>query len=182
MPLAHCSHLSRERSMKQFLLVLALFAAAPSFAQDQPASEKSIREFMAVSKTKDMLDGMWAQIDSSMDTAVESIMQGKPLSAEQQKAVVNMRAKLAAIFKEEMGWDILEPVFVDVYKKSFTQKELDGILVFYKSAAGKAMVAKLPVVIKNSNDAMMSRVQAMVPRMQELQRELGAELQKAEGK
>lgn len=166
--------------MKQFFLIAALVLAAPSYAADAPASEATVREFLAVTKAKDVLDSVWGQIDQSMDMGIKAALNGQAVTPEQQKIIDGMRSKIVAIFKDELAWDKLEPVFLEVYEKSFTQKELEPIIAFYKTPAGQAMVAKMPVVMQNTNAAMVGRIQAMMPRIQQMERDMMADL-KAQG-
>jgi hypothetical protein len=62
-------------------------------------------------------------------------------------------------------------MFIDIYKRSFTQGEIDGMLSFYKTDAGKALISKMPVVMQNSMQAMQSKMATTMPQIQQLQRE-----------
>ena len=43
-----------------------------------------------------------------------------------------------------MTWDKLRPLYVRIYQESFTQEEIDGLIVFYESPAGIAFVERWP--------------------------------------
>jgi hypothetical protein len=66
----------------------------------------------------------------------------------------------------------LKPLYVKVFAETFTEEELDGMLSFYKSPAGKAMMEKMP--------QMMAR---MMPLMQQWMADMKPDLDKimAEG-
>jgi hypothetical protein len=102
---------------------------------------------------------------------------GQTLNAEQQSILDDMRSKMVAVMKDELNWDSLEPLFVGIYRKTFTQSEVDGMLKFYKSPAGKALIAKLPVVMQNSMAVTQDHVKDMVPRLQQIGREYAEKLQ-----
>nr|WP_277611070.1 DUF2059 domain-containing protein [Microbulbifer celer] len=71
----------------------------------------------------------------------------------------------------------MEPLFTEVYQKSLTQSEVDGMLEFYKSKAGKAVVAKMPLIMQNTMTLMQQRMAGVAPKMQEIQATAMAKLQ-----
>jgi len=58
----------------------------------------------------------------------------------------------------------IRPLYVDLYDEAFSDQEIEGILAFYDSAAGLAMIAKQPLIASK----MMT---AMIPEMQRLAKE-----------
>ena len=56
----------------------------------------------------------------------------------------------------------------EIYRKSFSQSEMDGMLKFYKSPAGKAVIAKMPVVMQNTMQVMQGEMAEMMPKIQQL--------------
>lgn len=164
------------------IILLACLAAAPAIAADAPASEASIRELLTVTQSEKLVDSTMGQIDSMMQNSMKQALAGQTLTADQQKIIDDMRAKMIALFKEDMKWETLEPMFVDIYKRSFTQKEIDGMLDFYRSEPGQAVIAKMPLVMRNSMQAMQGRMVAMLPKLQQLQRDAIAELRASQAK
>nr|WP_276510032.1 DUF2059 domain-containing protein [Niveibacterium umoris] len=69
-------------------------------------------------------------------------------------------------------------MFLDIYQKTFTQKEVDGMLSFYKSPAGQAVIKKMPQVMQASMQIMQARMSKLVPQIQQITAE-GAEKMKA---
>jgi uncharacterized protein len=68
-----------------------------------------------------------------------------------------MNLRRRAMLREEMTWDKLRPVYVQIYQESFTQEEIDGLIAFYESPAGFAFVEKMPFVMQKSMSIMQSR-------------------------
>jgi uncharacterized protein len=149
-------------------LFTTLAVAAPG---DPPASEASIRQLLEVTQSRQLLDDLSAQLDQMMRTSMQQALAGKQFSVEQQKILDDMRTKLVKIFGEHLQWDQLEPMYLDIYKKSFTQNEVDGMLAFYKTEAGKALIAKMPLAMQNTMQATQSKMAALMPQVQQLQRE-----------
>lgn len=141
-------------------------AGTTASAAEVPASAASIKEVLSVTDVKAMLDKMWPQIDAMMSTQIQQCLKGQVLSANQQEALNQMRGKMIASMKDELSWEKMEPLYIEVYQKSFTQDEIDGMLAFYKSPAGAAVVKKLPVVMQETMIAMQQRIGPMMQRMQ----------------
>jgi len=158
--------------------LICLFATTQTFA-DEPATDASIRELFVVMDTAKMLDGMYGQMDSMMQTSMKQAMTGHQLNAEQQKIIDDMRAKLIAMMQEEMSWRTLEPLMMDIYRKSFTEPEVKGMIQFYKSDVGRAITAKMPLVMQSSMQAAQGRMAALMPQIQRLAQDTAAQLKAA---
>jgi len=156
--------------MRKFSLAicLALMVAQPVTAADQMASEASVKRLFASMDQHRILDTMLEQIEATMRASVSRALLGQPLTAEQQKIVADMQSKLAELLKTEMSWKELEPMFVDVYRKTFTEQEVDGMVAFYQSSVGKAVITKMPTAMKSSMQAMQERVGVLTPKFQQL--------------
>ena len=127
-----------------------------------------------------LLDGAMAQMDNMMQTAIQHAIAGQPLNPDQQKILSDMRAQMVTMFKEEMKWETMEPMIVDIYSKSFTEQEIRGMLDFYKSPSGQAVIAKMPLVMQNTMQQVQVRRMGLMPRLEQLQRDTIARL-KASG-
>lgn len=101
------------------------------------------------------------------------------MSAEQQRVVDATRAKLVQVLREELSWDKLRPVYVQIYQETFTQEEIDGLIAFYNSPAGAAFVEKMPVVMQRSMSIMQSRTAPMMEKMKAAMQQAIAEAKAA---
>ena len=160
------------------LLLCAAALCAPAFAADPPPSEASVRELLAVTEAKQLIDNSMSQIDAAIQNGVKQSLQGRELTPEQEKIFDDMRANLLVIFSEEFTWAKLEPTFVDVYRRSLSQSEVDGMIAFYKTDAGRAVIAKMPVIMQNSMQMVQNQLGGMMPRIQQVQREAVEKLEK----
>ena len=165
--------------MKRIFVLAALMAAGPSFAQDQPASEASVRELMTITNSKALLDQAYGQLDGVMEKAMKDAMAGKSGTPEQEKLLAEMRSKMVALFRENMNWDQLEPSYMKLYTSTFSQAEVDGMNAFYKSEAGQAVIGKMPQLMQSIMQLVMERMQAVIPKIRELEQEYKAKLQEA---
>lgn len=157
-------------SLCAILLVLGTISKS-AFAADVPASEASIRELIEVTQSRKMLDGLMAQTAIMLKAQIQQSIPGKKYTAKQQEILNEMQNKIVAVFIDEMKWESLEPMFVDIYKKSFTQSDMDDMISFYKSKAGQNMIAKMPLVMQNTMQAMQGRMALLMPKLEKIQNE-----------
>lgn len=163
-------------------VLLALFTLSPALAADQMASEASIRELMNITDSKKLIESTMGQVDSMMQASMQQALAGQPVTPEQQKILDQMRAKMLTLLKEQLSWASLEPMMIDIYQKTFTEQEVQGMVDFYKTDAGKAVIAKMPLVMQHTMMAMQQRMGQMMPKMQQLQQETLAQLRAAKKK
>lgn len=168
--------------MRKLSLIVALVATWPAFAQDQPASEASVRELMALTNSKALVDQMYAQVDGMMESAMKDAMGGRTGNAEQQRLAAEMRAKMVALLREDMGWEDLEPVYLQLYTSTLSQSEVEGMNAFYKSPAGQAVIAKMPLMMQSLMKVLMERMQVIMPKARALGEEYGNKLKAAGAK
>ena len=162
--------------MKKTLLALTFALIAP-IAMANPPSDESIRELMTITETRELMEGAMAQADQMMRATMEQTMQGKEISAEDRKVLDEMRTDMIAVLDEALGWDAMEPLFIDVYQRSLSQSEVDAMLEFYRSDAGKAVIAKMPLIMQNTMGVMQQRMASVGSRIQQIQDEAVAKLQ-----
>jgi len=158
-------------------LVLALVQAAA--AADLPASEKSVNELLAVSGAHAILDKTVAQVDALMHQAMEQATAGQPLNPEQKQIMEETQSGMMGLMKEQLGWDVLQPMMLEIYRKSLTQEDVDGMLKFYRSRAGQALIAKMPAIMQNTMAAMQEQMKTMMPKVRQLIHESTEKIQAA---
>jgi hypothetical protein len=154
--------------MKPLIVAIALMAAVPAFAAEKPASEASIRELLELSDAKNLVDGVYRQMDSMLEDTLRQSLGDKPLNDEQQKLSAEMRAKIVELMQTDMGWDKLEPVYVKLYTDTFSQSDIDGILKFYKTPAGSALLKKMPLLMQNVMQMVTAQMQDLAPKLRSL--------------
>jgi hypothetical protein len=122
------------------------------------------------------MDSVWAQMDGLMKASMKQVTKGKPLSADAQAIMDKQQAKMIAIMKDELSWDKLKVSFVQVYRETFSQEEIDGIIAFYQSPAGQAFIDKQPELMKNTMAVMQQHMGPMMQKIQAMAEETGREM------
>jgi hypothetical protein len=163
------------------LTVLALVLPSSAFAGDGGASEKSVRELMDLTGSRSMIDAMIGQMDAAMKSGMQQALAGKPVTQEEQRIIDDMQKQMVAILQEALSWEAMQPMLVTVYSSSFTQAEVDGMVSFYRSPAGRAVIAKMPLVIQRSSTLAQEQMKPIIPKLQALQEDTMRKL-RASGK
>lgn len=165
--------------MRVFALI-ALLASLSAHAA--PASTESVEALLAVTKVETIMDSMYAGMDQMMHQSIQQTYQGKSLSPEQQRALDAVPAKFVAVVREEMNWQKLKPLYVQLYRESFEQEEIDGVLAFYATPAGQALIQKMPVVMEKSMAISQSLLKSFIPKMSAVMEEAMNEVKAADKK
>ena len=171
---------------KRVLLILLLcgsfgYAAenpAPSAppAAANPPSEESVRQLLEATQARKLIDSIMSQMDLLMQQAVAQAVQGQEIPPKVQKEIDQQRAEMIAMMKELLDWKKLEPMYTRVYQKSFSQQEVDGMLAFYKTPAGQAVLGKMPAVMQNTMDEMQQLMGPIMQKIQKMQEDVVAQM------
>jgi hypothetical protein len=97
--------------------------------------------------------------------------------SDQKRAIMDRyRDQMLALTLEELGWDRLEPMMVDLYAAYFTEQEIMDMIAFHRSPTGQRMIETMPMIMEESMLFGQEAMMRMMPRMQALSEEMNAEL------
>lgn len=156
-----------------FATALLFFATA---AYADPASTESIEELLVTTKVESLMNSYYGNIETMMRQMMTETLKGKTLDEKQKAFIDSLPAKVSKVVREELSWSSLKPMYVQIYRESFTQQEVDGLIAFYKSPAGVAMTNKMPLVMQQSTTLVQQR---LVPLMEKMQEAVQQSLQEA---
>jgi hypothetical protein len=171
------------------VFILACLTATPYALADNPAAatqsdsrptDDSIRQLLEITQARKILKAASEQLDTMFDAMVKKQLEGASVTPEQQQAIEARRKAAEEMTKDLLSWDSMERLYLKVYGETFTQAEVDGMIAFYSSSAGQAVIAKLPLATKNTMSEMQQRMQQMIPKLQQMAKET-AEQVKAQG-
>jgi hypothetical protein len=163
-------------------LIWILVSAGAAAANNAPASDASIRQMLELTNARQIIEGVKGQMGAMMNTAMQNATRGQTLTPERQAVIDRMSAKMSAVASDMLTWDALLPIYLRTYRDSFTQDEIDGVIKFYKSAAGQAYVKKLPLVMQNVMREMQGVMKPAQEKMMAIQRETMQELKDLQDK
>lgn len=155
------------RLLSRLLVIAALAVAAPAFAADP--TDADIDRLLKASRAESLLAGVVPQMEAVQQQEFDKHFAGKEMTEEQQAEVARIQAKTQEIVRKALSWEEMRPVYLDVYKKTYTRDDVRAITKFYESAAGQRMLDKNPALMQNIMSAVQ---QKMVPMLEELQNEI----------
>lgn len=158
---------------------LAISAAAYAAEADTRPTEQSIRELLALMQSHNMVDTMMAQMDANFRAAMKQANGGRQLSEREQQITDDAHAKIQALLHEQLQWANFEPMMIRVYQSSFSQKDVDAMKAFYSTPTGQALIAKMPLVMQQTMQAMQQRTTSLIPQIQQIQKDMTAQLKEA---
>jgi len=136
--------------------VTFLWCASPARADEASKSAKA-EELLRLTQgdammkmVEPMMKGMQAQGD-------------KDIPAEQRAKVGEMQEKIMALVAVSLSK--AKPALVKAYTDTYTEEEIDDILAFYKSPAGKAFLQKTPEFMQRSMPVTMQMMGDLLPQM-----------------
>jgi len=157
--------------------LLALLATAGPAVAQQPADDARIDRLIEISRTRQTLDAMLPQIEASQRQMAAQMAGDRELDAAQQQRLDRILEGSAAAIRKAMAWENLAPMYRDIYRQTFTGEDIDAIIAFYETPTGQRMLDKMPELMQNTMAAMQRLV---VPMLQEMERELAAEVSAAQ--
>ena len=159
-----------------------IYAADPGYSVNanpsDPPTEASVKQLLELAQAEQNIKKIEEQMIGFMKQTMAQAIAGQKITPEIQKDVDRREQQMEANFHELLDWQKLEPLYTRVYQKSFTQGELNGIIDFYKTPAGQALIAKLPTVMQNTLNEVQQMMQPVLMRMRQQQQEVIAEIKK----
>jgi len=148
------------------LLTLALCLPLAARADEAPHRAKAA-QLVALLHTERMVQRVSDSIMKQVSDAAESSLGPNP-TPEKKAHLDDFEKKIAQLVDEQLGWKAMQPAFVDLYAKSFTEQELDAIVAFYRTPAGVALLGKMPSIDAQATQLAKSRMDALQPKLNQL--------------
>jgi hypothetical protein len=153
-------------------LVLWLFLMIPALlpAQEPPkpsAKEQKIDRLLVAMNAQAVLGQIFEQIRTES-------MGEMPKNATFEQAVKfkAFQDKLMELVQTRLSWERLRPVYLKLYDETFTEEELDGMIAFYESPPGRAMMKKMPILGARTMQVTQKLLSDLMPEMEKLAREM----------
>ncbi len=162
------------RTSKLWALTLCLLGSTQVFAAEP--TEQSIRQLLEITQAKALVQSAHSQMDGMFQDLAKQALDGKPATPERSAIIDKAGKKMADVAAAEMSWQTLEPMYLRLYKKTFTQEEVDGMISFYGSPAGQAVAKKMPVLMRHVMSEMQQRQAPLMAKFQLVAEELVTEL------
>jgi hypothetical protein len=155
----------------KYAVICALLAAPFAHGDDTSRTLKA-ELLLSVMHVEQQQKQMMAQMSELMMGQVKQQMakQGS-VPPEEMAKLENRQKRLFELIGEQTSWKNMKPLFVKTYADTFTEAEMDGMLAFYKTAAGKAMIEKQPMLNTKIMTAMQGQMQDLMPQIEAIMKD-----------
>jgi hypothetical protein len=157
--------------MKRWIMLLAvMMVVAPVGVRADDASKQAkVKELFALMHMDHTLDRMRSAMEQQVQATARNAPGTEQMTREKKKMQQEFVDNSMKVVDENFGWTVLEPAYVKLYADTYTEAELDGILAFYKSPAGQAMLTKTPQLSAGVMEIVHGHMGDFQPKMQALQ-------------
>ena len=135
-----------------------------------------MQRLLKLSHAEDNITKIENILDTNISKELQKLTNNQPGSIDQQMVLNRYRDKMTAMLHEELSWDKYEPIILKIYEETFTQEEIDGMIAFYKTRAGQAVVNKMPIVMQKTLSEIQVYVAPLMKRANKLAMETAREL------
>lgn len=150
-----------------FLLCL-LFCLPPSAHADDAAKRAKVTEMLNLLHIDRTMDQLMNIFEQQAIAASNAKMTGQGANADQKARVDAFQKQLFEFIESQISWKAMQSDYVDMYAQTFTEDEIDGILAFYKSPAGVAMIAKTPELTSKASLMAAKKMLTIKPEIQKM--------------
>jgi hypothetical protein len=165
--------ITKGAQMKRLVMLLAGLVFSSFAIAAQPTAD-SVEKLLMLMQTEKMAGSVFQNMDAIMKGSMDQAIP-KPVTPEMQQAIDKFRVGTLQMIKEELSWEKMHPIYVQIYQESFTQDDIDGLINFYASPAGQSFIEKMPVVMQKSMTLMQARMGPIMQRMQAQIKEFATE-------
>ena len=145
------------------LLILAGCGGTGGTASVSGTKDAKIEELLTLMKIEQMQK-------QAMDNVVQMI--SNQLKSQPDAAKAEEKEKrVMALIADKTSWQNMKGTYIKVYSDTYNDTEIDGILLFYRSPAGKAMVDKQPALMSKMSTTMADQMKELTPEIQKIMTE-----------
>jgi uncharacterized protein len=154
--------------MKRVVAITSVLILAAAMAGAQEVSKAAkIERLLTLTNADATVNQMFDQIKTVM------MSQTPPLGTTpaQQTQAQELQGKILDLVKAHLSWDKMRPEYVKLYSETFSDDEIDGMLAFYQSPAGHAMLEKMPALMPKIMALAQAQMGDLMPEIQRITRE-----------
>jgi uncharacterized protein len=153
--------------MKSF--AAAFFLCFPALALADEASK--------LAKAEEMLQLLQAdqsirQVLEQMRAMIATQMSQMQITPEARPAIEEMQQKMMAMIADRMSWDKFKRAVLKIYVETYSDEDMDGIIAFYKTPAGRSLIEKMPLVMQKSMALGQQMMGDLMPEIQRMTEEM----------
>ncbi|MCB5187575.1 DUF2059 domain-containing protein [Methylobacillus caricis] len=153
--------------MLKVFFAICIFAFVGNANAATP-SDELILKFMGVSNVRATLDGMRANADNALKNNMLQSLGYPQLNEKQKKIAEEAGDKAVKIQQENLSYEAIVKLILPLYRRTFTQEELEAAIRFYSSPEGKSINQKMPLLANDSMKLTGEVNQRVIPQYQKI--------------
>ena len=151
-----------------FILLLLLAGTGRSYAAEPVVSEASVRELLEIAGVQELLQSAPEQVDELLQVLLDEAFEGEQLTQQQRQAFNELRTKTVTLFNEALSSAKLRKIIAESFTASLTQAEIDALLNFYRTEAGRSLRNKLPLIRRKAEQLIEAELETLEPKIEQL--------------
>ena len=161
--------------MRSVLILMLAVALSTVANADQASHDAAAKRLIEVSRTADMMDTMY----DAMSQQIPGMFGQMGVDEDLQPIMDRHMDRVFDVMREEMRWDKMEPMVIQLYVTHYTEEELNEMTGFYESPVGQKLLDKMPEVMGASMEMAQEMMKGFYARLPELQEALEADIEAA---
>ena len=157
-----------RRGLRWVVAVALLSLMLPQARADDASKRAKVEELFTVMRLDRTMDQLVAAVRQQTSSMMRSMPGFEGMTPKQQKLVEEYQGKVSALVSDAVGWKALQPQMVTLYANTYSEDEVDGLLVFYKSAVGQTMLDKTPELTTKSLQLTQEKAIGLQPQIEYL--------------
>ena len=146
-----------------FAALGVLWFSAYGFA-DTASKAAKVDEIFQLTK----VDQMQKQMLEQVKPMIPSLELQAGVSQENKALSDELTSKILDLIADRVSWEKMKPAMTELYSETFSEEEIDGMLNFYKSPSGQAMLTKMPSLMAKTMGLAQEQLADIIPEIQKL--------------
>lgn len=154
--------------MRSLAAVLLLCTATLPCAADEVSKAKSTEELLALMNADKMVDQMFEQMQTMIRSQLSSMPAPAGKETQAKAMAADIQTQMFDLIRKRMSWDRMKPEYMRMYAETFSEDEINGMVAFYRSPAGRATLEKLPLVMSKTMAIVQPMMKELTPEIQRI--------------
>ncbi|WP_298188548.1 DUF2059 domain-containing protein [uncultured Pseudomonas sp.] len=158
--------------LSAFCVALLLTCGSAQVLADAKSHAADAERFLLLARADKLAVPVYAQVQQMF---AQRFAESK--APESEKAMLETyQAQANTALEQAVGWDKLKPDMITLYTSNFNEQEMQELIRFYESPVGQKVLVKMPTLTAQSAQLTQSKLEAAVPKVNQLLAEMTAKL------
>lgn len=150
----------------QRITIAVLLGSWAALAAALPPSDQAIRQLLTLTEMPVQVKSVTDQVSAMLLKGAVQSLRDQATTPAQRAVVERFQQQTTDILAQEFGWQKIEPLYIQLYRDTLTQEEVDGMIAFYRTPAGQAAIKKVPGAGAKAMEAVQGRMGPVTQKLQ----------------